>query len=167
MRVTVKDLSEKNLDDHPCFRFGNEETIQITKEWLTKVYHNFGPCVKVAYVADKPVAMVQYAPMDIFPHVDKPDAHETIVIHCINIAEEGYMGKGIGRKLMESLIRDLKKPHLYLGGGQFRKAVALAGRNRPGPAAPVEFFLKMGFTAAEQITEEDVLMQLQLNPEYR
>lgn len=162
MRVTIRDLSEKNLDDHPCFKFGNEETIQMTKEWLTKVYHKFGPCVKVAYVGNNPVAMVQYAPMDIFPHVSKPDAHETIVVHCIYIADKRYKGKGIGKELMESLVRYLEKPHPYLGGGRFRKVVALAGKNRPGPAAPVEFFLKMGFTAAEQITEEDVLMQIEL-----
>ena len=162
MRVIVKDLSEKNMDDHPCFRFGNKETITMTKEWLRKVYHKFGPCVKVAYVSDKPVAMVQYAPMDILPHVDKPDDHETIVIHCIYIADKRYKGKGIGRKLMESLIRDLKKPHPYLSGERFRKVVAVAGKSRPGPAAPVEFFLKMGFTASREISQEDVLVQLRL-----
>lgn len=162
MRVIIKDLSEKNLDDHPCFRFGNKETTTMTKEWLKRVYHKFGPCVKAAYVSDKPVAMVQYAPVDILPHVDKPDAHDTIVIHCIYIADKRYKGKGIGRKLMESLISDLKKTHPYLSGGRFRKVVAVAGKNRPGPAAPVEFFLRMGFTASKEISQEDVLVQLML-----
>jgi len=50
-------------------------------------------------------------------------------------------------------------------GGRFRKVVALAGKSRPGPAAPVEFFLKMGFTVAGQITEQDALVQLLLYSE--
>lgn len=167
MRVIIRDLTEKTLDDHPCFKFGNEETVSMTKDWLRKVYQKFGPCVKAAYVDGNPVAMVQYAPMDIFPHVDKPDAHQTIVIHCIYIADETHKGKGIGRKLTESLIHDLKKPHPYLSGGRFKRIVALAGKNRAGPAAPLGFFLKMGFTAAERIREEDVLVQLQLYEENR
>jgi len=167
MGVSIKDLSENSLDDHPCFKYckTTERTVMITRDWLRKVYSKFGSCVKVAYIDNRPVAMVQYAPMDIFPHVNKPDAHKTIVIHCIFVPDEKYEGKGIAKKLMESLIQDLRKPHPYLNGGRFEKIVAVAGKGRLGPAGPAEFFYKMGFTAVKQLNEDDVLVRFQLCPE--
>jgi len=165
MKIVIKELSEKNIDDHPCFKYGNQTTVEMTKNWLRKVYKKFGSCVKIAYVDEKPVAMVQYAPMDIFPHINKTEAHRTIVIHCIYVQDKKYRGKGIAKKLMQTLIQDLKKPHPYLNGGRFKKIIAVAGKNRPGPAGPVCFFSKMGFTVAKQLSEEDVLMQFQLVPE--
>jgi len=163
MTIVIKDLSEENLDDHPCFRYfrATERTISMTKEWLRKVYSKFGSCVKVAYINNKPVGMIQYAPMDIFPHVKQPEAHKTILIHCIYVAEE-YRTKGIGKKLMKALIDDLRKPHPYLNGEKFEKIEALAGKGRPGPAGPVEFFVKMGFKVAKQLGSNDFLMKFQL-----
>jgi len=165
LKVTIKDLSDENIDDHPCFKSGNERAVTMTKTWLTEVYTKFGPCVKVAYVNGKPVALVQYGPMDIFPHVDKPDAHETILIHCIYTVDEKYKGKGIARKLVESLVCDMKKPHRYLGGGRFKKIVALSGKKRLGPAGPVEFFRKVGFTEVRHVSEYDILVEKDLWPE--
>jgi len=163
MTLVIKDLSEENLDDHPCFKYmeTTERTISMTKEWLRKVYSKFGSCVKVAYLDGKPVGMIQYAPMDIFPHVNRPDAHKTILIHCIYIAEE-HRTKGIGRKLMENLIDDLRKPHPYLDGERFEKIEVLAGKDRPGPAGPVEFFAKMGFRTVKHLGSNDLLMEFQL-----
>ena len=164
MRVVIKDLSEENLDDHPCFRYleTTERTVTITKEWLRSVYSRFGPCIKVAYVDGKPVAMVQYAPRDIFPHVKDPDAHKTIIIHCIYVADKEYLKRGIGRKLIEALIDDLRKPHPYLNGERFEKIEAVAGRRRPGPAGPVEFFTKLGFKAVKDLGDYDVLVRFPL-----
>ena len=163
MEIVIKNLSEENLDDHPCFRHTptTARSISITKDWLRKVYLKFGPCVKVAYVDEKPVAMVQYAPMDILPHVTHPDAHKTILVHCIYIAEKRYEGKGIGKALIESLIKDLQKPHRYLKGEKFRRIEAIAGKGRPGPAAPIEFFIKLGFKAVQEFND-DVLVRLEL-----
>jgi len=163
MAVVIKDLSEENLDDHPCFKYcrNTEETIRITKDWLRRVYSKFGSCVKVAYVDGNPVAMIQYSPMDIFPHVTRPNAHETILIHCIYVADKKYEGKGLGRMLMGSLIKDLRRPHPYLQGGKFRRIEALAGKGRPGPAAPIEFFVKMGFKPIKEFNN-DVLVRLEL-----
>lgn len=162
MEVSIRDLPKDSLDDHPCFKHGGQRTNAMTKNWLRKVYSKFGPCVKVGYVDGEPVALIQYAPMDIFPHVDKPEGHRTIVIHCIFITNKEYMGKGMAKRLMESLLQDLRKPQPYLTGGKFDKIVALAGRGRPGPAGPLEFFLKMGFTTVRQISKNDVLVQIEL-----
>jgi GNAT superfamily N-acetyltransferase len=165
MTIVIKDLTEANLNDHPCFRLGSEETIKETKQWIKKVLKQFGPCVKVAYVDGEPVGMIQYAPMDILPHVKNPEAHETIIIHCTYIPNKKYQGKGIARSLIENLIQDLKKPHPYLNGQRFNKIVALAGKNRPGPAGPVEFFHKIGFKDAKQIGDEDILVEMRLSSE--
>ena len=164
MTVVIKDLSEENLDDHPCFKYlrTTERTVAITKNWLRKVYSKFGACVKVAYIDDKPVAMIQYAPKDIFPHINQPDAHKTILIHCVYIADKKYERKGIGRRLVEALINDLRKPHPYLKGEKFEKIEALAGKGRPGPAGPVEFFVKLGFEVVKQFSKYDVLVRLHL-----
>jgi N-acetylglutamate synthase-like GNAT family acetyltransferase len=101
--------------------------------------------------------------MDIFPHVVSSDAHKTILIHCIYVPDEKHKGKGIATSLMSQLIKDLRKPHQYLNGDRFEKIMVLAGKNRPGPAGPEEFFRKIGFVDVKQVTEEDVLMQMQLN----
>lgn len=164
MRVVIRDLPEEDLDDHPCFRYlrTTERTVTITKNWLRKVYSRFGPCVKVAYIDNKPVAMIQYAPKDIFPHVNQPDAHKTILIHCVYIANKKYVGKGIGRRLVEALINDLREPHPYLNGERFEKIEALAGKGRPGPAGPVEFFVKLGFKVIKNLGEYDALVRFQL-----
>jgi len=166
MEITIEDLSETNFNDHPCFKYckTTERTIAITKNWLRKIYSIFGPCVKVAYIDGEPVAMVQYAPMDIFPHVENSDAHKTIVIHCIFVPDKRYEAKGIGRRLTETLIQDLKKPHPYLDDGRFEKIVAVAGKGRHGPAGPVEFFYKMGFTSVKQLDQNDVLVEFRLKP---
>jgi len=164
MKVIIRDLSIEKLDDHPCFKYleTTERTVAITKDWLRKVYSRFGPCVKVAYVDGNPVGMIQYAPKDIFPHVNQPDAHKTILIHCIYIADKKYMGKGIGRSLMEALIKDLRRPHPYLKGEKFKKIEALAGKGRPGPSGPMEFYVKLGFEVVKQFDEYDVLVSLRL-----
>lgn len=163
MTVVIKDLAEENLNDHPCFKYckTTEETIRMTKDWLRKVYSIFGSCVKVAYVDGSPVAMIQYSPMDIFPHVTRPNAHETILIHCVYVADKKHEGKGLARMLMKSLIKDLQKPHPYLQGEKFRRIEALAGKGRPGPAAPLGFFIKMGFKPVKEF-KTDVLVGLEL-----
>ena len=61
---------------------------------------------------------------------------------------------------MEALIKDLRKPHPYLKGEKFEKIEALAGKGRPGPAGPVEFFVKLGFEITKQFDEYDVLVSL-------
>jgi len=164
MKVIIKDLSEENFDDHPCFKYleTTERTVAITKAWLREVYSKFGSCVKVAYINDKPIGMIQYAPKDIFPHVNQPEAHKTILIHCVYIADKKYERKGIGRRLVEALIKDMRRPHPYLKGEKFEKIEALAGMGRPGPAGPVEFFVKLGFKVVKQFDEHDVLVRLRL-----
>jgi ribosomal protein S18 acetylase RimI-like enzyme len=166
MGIVIKDLSEANLNDHPCFKLGSEETVQKTKKWIRKVLEQFGPCVKVAYVDNEPVGMVQYAPMDILPHVKNIKAHETIIIHCIYVPDKKYQGKGIARSLIEKLIQDLQNPHPYLKGQRFKRIVALAGKNRQGPAGPIEFFHEMGFKDTKQISDEDVLVEIKLRNLY-
>lgn len=162
--VEIRDLTEDNLDDHPCFRYlrVTERAVAMTKEWLRKVYRKFGSCVKVAYVKGEPIGMVQYAPRDLFPHVDQPEAHRTIVIHCIYVPDKKHTGKGIGRSLIEALIRDLKKPHPYLDGERFKRIEAIAGKGRPGPAGPLEFFTKLGFKPVKELGRYDVLVRLDL-----
>jgi GNAT superfamily N-acetyltransferase len=162
--VEIRDLAVENLDDHPCLRYlrVTEEAARMTKNWLRKVYQRFGSCVKVAYVEGKPVGMVQYAPRDLFPHVDQPEVHWTILIHCIYLPDKKHNGRGVGRSLIEALIRDLQKPHPYLNGGRFKRIEAIAGRGRPGPAGPLGFFMKLGFKPIKDLGEYDVLVRLDL-----
>lgn len=154
------------------------------EKWYRRILAVFGPCVKVASVdGERVVGMIWFLPVDLMvkefefekmPYhlfrdipvwelVPVHRHHDTLVIYCVFVPDKSYEGKGIGRMLVQSTIDQFRKPHSYLGGGSFSQIFVLAGRNRPGPAGPEQFFSRFGFQPVAVFGDQDsVVMKLAL-----
>ncbi|MBO3840950.1 MAG: GNAT family N-acetyltransferase [Candidatus Brockarchaeota archaeon] len=164
--MEIVSLTEENLveapewDEHPfsckyciywefpeeCVEPSGEnrgKTLAKKVDWLRSARKVFGDCGKLIYVEGKPVGYAQYAPPKMLPRsaeypAGRPSG-DAVLISCLFIAEKEYRRRGLGKKLLQSVIEDLRRRGV--------KAVeTFARRNNPNnPSGPVEFYLKNGF----------------------
>ena len=118
--------------------------------WLSRVLLEWGSCGRVVWVDDEVAGAVLYAPPAYLPGTvvmpTAPVAGDAVQIASAFVAEE-YAGRGLGRLLMQLVVKDV----LERGGYRAVETFA-AGR---GPAAeagtcclPVEFLQQVGFRTA-------------------
>jgi GNAT superfamily N-acetyltransferase len=122
--VEIKDVIAENIDDlvgpgcaptwdNPLHAQTLKEGGLKKKEWVKKALQKFGCCGKIAYSEGKPVGFVEFYPMDVFPLLPKRQTR-TVLITCILVTERTLQKQGIGSKLVQSLVEDLKqRPLLY------------------------------------------------------
>lgn len=166
MNTEIVDLTEENLRDvpewpaHPfsckyCiyWEYPEECVDPVTKRkeemfakklaWLRRTLKDFGDCGKLLYVDGKGVGYAQYAPPGHLPNSAEydsgPPSDDAVLIACLFVAQEQYRGKGLGSKLLCSIVATLR--------GRGLKAIETFGRKGdPGnPSGPVEFYLRNGF----------------------
>jgi ribosomal protein S18 acetylase RimI-like enzyme len=79
-----------------------------------------------------------------------------IFISCLFISEKNFRGKGLGEKLLEEVITDLRNRKL--------KAVETFARkgSANNPSGPIGLYLKKGFQVKEEVDAEFVLVRLDL-----
>lgn len=150
MEVVLRSLSEDNIDDallactpenmlcDPYCRKG----LDVRKEWMLRLHKTVGPCCKIAYVKDVPVGMIQFNPMHRIPYF-VAKRRDALYIHCIFV-KKVFRGNGIGYRLLQSLIDDMKKPNPYFEEQPCRVLVTTA-RQRQAFRQPSYFRLK-GFS---------------------
>jgi len=176
METVIKDITESNLNDIPetcsyCIYWSFPEEFERTKSelskkkpeltakkrrWILQSLKGFGSCGKILYQNNAPVGYAEYGPSSRFPSINEyksqpiGEIEEGVVfISCLYIADENQRRKGLGEKLLESIIADLKRRG-------FKAIETYARKGSPeNPSGPVEFYLKKGF----QIKNED-------NPEF-
>ena len=160
-----KDLPNFSLSPHSCKYCAYWESLEFdgwTKKedaeqkklnWFIRVSKEFGNCGFIVYVNKIPVGFAQYASVKYFPTISRYKAgtpsNDAIFLSCLYIAKRELWRKGIGKKLLEKVIRDLRSRG-------YRTIEAFA--RRPGTpssevgdwSSPAEFFLKMGFTVKSQ-----------------
>ncbi len=134
MQVAIRDIDELTVKDlfpscNSCLyweapqKFGKDErgelkvpedeAIAIKRDWFKKVAEILGSCGKILYVDDKPAGYVQYAPPHLLENVAEfsrelfPPSPDGILLSCIHIQAE-YQGKGLGTKLLRSVLEDLR-----------------------------------------------------------
>lgn len=159
MKIEIKDVTEKNIDDlvRLCAPgFENERHAQTLKEgglrkreWIEKALKRFGICAKVAYVEGKPGGFVEFYPMSAFPLLPERDKR-TIMITCVFVPNKTLQETGIGSKLVEALIDDLKYVPLPSFDGKKAEEVAVGswGCHTGFPESLPrfqKFFFKNGF----------------------
>ena len=118
--------------------------------WLSRVLLEWGSCGRVAYVDGVAVGYVAYAPAPYLPGADAmptaPIGEDAVLLSTALVLPE-HAGGGIGRMLMQSVVRDLVKR-----GGI--RAVEAFGDNqavRGGPVdhvscvLPADYLLRVGF----------------------
>lgn len=133
VNVKIRDITEANLDDLVglCAPKWEDQRHAATLkeggskkgEWIRRALDKFGTCAKVAYLEKKPVGFVEFYPMHTFPLLPKRDKR-TVMITCVFVPDKTLQKSGIGSKLAQALIQDLK--HRRLKGFNDEKAEEIA-----------------------------------------
>ena len=148
--VRIENLQDSNIDDliYVCSskKLGDpihQQGIRLKKQWLREMLQKYGPCAKIAYYKDRPAAQILYYPEEA--DITKEYTRKTVlVITCIYNPTLKAQKKGIGTKLLQSLIRDVKQRKTCLGNKPCKFILAKAfntGEFLPMP----EFYKKNGF----------------------
>ena len=159
--IIVKNVREDNVDDlcrlcvasrlrdDPDWIRGAADK----KKWAAEMFPKWGSFAKVAYENGNPAGMIQY----------RPSPEERVVrIDCMYVPAQRYWGKGIGSRLLRSLMEDVKKPMKWFDN---RRPLALVTTTFPGGEPEQytarEFFTRKGF---RQIGEDPDHLYYPLQP---
>jgi GNAT superfamily N-acetyltransferase len=173
VKIEIANLTEKNLSgapewesypfsckyciywEHPELCVGptaqaKEDALHRKTEWLRTASLSFGNCGKLVYVDGVAVGYAQYAPPGLFPQAKNYPAGPldpmAVFIACLFIPRKEFRGLGLGSRLFESVLADLRQK-----GAKAVETVARKG-GADNPSGPVEFYFNKGF----KITREDV-----------
>ncbi len=142
--VSVRDVTEANIEDVfrvcSCGRLEDpiqKEGIEIRRRWLREMIHEYGTCVKIAYLEGKPVAHLMFYPEEAVPFL--PNTREGVVLlRCVYNPFEEARGKGASTALVKSLIEDCRSSPKFLKG---KKCSFIASEPfNTGEGTPMEKF---------------------------
>jgi len=119
----------------PWFREG----LDVRREWLLHLYRTVGPCCKIAYVKNVPIGIIQFNPLHRIPYF-LTKRRDALYIHCIFV-KKVFREQGIGARLLQNLIDEVKKPNPYFEGQPCRVLVTTA-RQRQAFRQPSYFRFK-------------------------
>ncbi|MGD8506668.1 MAG: GNAT family N-acetyltransferase [Candidatus Bathyarchaeota archaeon] len=183
METTIKDVTESSLNDIPetcscCIYWSFPEELERMKLalsqrkqelrakkslWILQTLREFGNCGKILYYDDVPAGYAEYGPSNRFPQIKEYKSQPigkiedgVVFLSCLYIADKNLRGKGLGEKLLDSVIADLK--------GQGFKAIETYGRrgSSENPSGPVELYLKKGFHMKSEVNPEFPIVRLSL-----
>ncbi len=170
LKLDIKDVSTENIDDlvNLCVPQSGPSLAETLKEgrlkkkvWIEKALKIYGSCAKIAYVNEEPVGFVEFYPIQMFPvlrHMLKD--HRIILITCVFVGGERtkglqrqYQGRGIGTKLLQALIEDLKYRRIPYFNNEKTEEIAIGSwcSHTGFPEALPRFrrfFIKNGFVEA-------------------
>jgi GNAT superfamily N-acetyltransferase len=118
------------------------EGIKVKQRWVAMMLDKYGEVAKVAYIDGKPAGIIQYV-----PRVEE----RVIEISCIFVSREEHRRRGIGDRLLKSLIKDMRRPKAYFNNEMPRGFITWAFEV-PGLYPQHKFYLSRGF---KQIFEGD------------
>jgi GNAT superfamily N-acetyltransferase len=184
MEVGIKDVEESNLKDIPetcrgCLYWSFPEEFERTKaeqqkyrreleakkrQWILQTLEEFGHCGKILYYNNVPIGYAEYGPSSRFPNIEEYKSQPigmiengVVFLSCLVIVDETLRGKGLGEKLLNSVIADLKKRGF--------KAIETYARrgSADNPSGPVEFYLKKGFYLKDETNPSFPIVRLNLS----
>ncbi|MGQ9725724.1 MAG: hypothetical protein ACUVQL_01175 [Candidatus Bathycorpusculaceae bacterium] len=148
--IKIENLQESNIDDliYVCSskRLSDpihKQGIKVKKKWLLEMLTKYGSCAKIAYYKNKRAAQILYYPEE----ADVTKAHKrenVLLINCVYNPTSEAQKRGIGTKLLQSLIKDAKQRKTCLGNKPCEFILAKAfntGEFLPLP----DFYKKNGF----------------------
>lgn len=153
-RLTVDTLADLPASVRSCLfweldpvRRARVERIGVTMEekqaWVSGVLLEWGSCGRVLYVDDEPAGFVLYAPPAYFPGSaslpTSPAAEDAVQLATAEVFE-GHRGGGLGRVLMQVMVKDLLQREL-----RAVEAFGVYGRPTEGCPLPAEFLQRVGF----------------------
>ncbi|HYO40784.1 MAG TPA: GNAT family N-acetyltransferase [Nocardioidaceae bacterium] len=122
-RLTLDNLGDLPVECRSCAfweldpvrrqRAADAGELACEKEaWVSRVLLEWGSCGRVAYVDDDPAGYVLYAPAVHVPGADAfataPVSEDAVLLVTAMVRPE-YAGQGIGRVLMQAVVKDLVK----------------------------------------------------------
>lgn len=129
-------------------------TCAAKEAWVSRVLLEWGSCGRVAYVDGSPAAYVVYAPASYLPGADAfataPVSEDAVLLATARV-EPAYAGSGLGRVLMQTVVKDLVKR------GDIRALEAIGDTRAPGKrdwaagqghgscVLPADYLLRIGF----------------------
>jgi len=143
--ISVKNVTERNVDDlcwvcvSPDLRDDPDwiRGAADKKKWAAEMLPKWGPFAKVAYQNGSPAGMIQYRPL--------PE-ERVVQIDCVYVQAASCWRKGIGSRLLSSLLEDVKKLMSWFDN---RRPLALVTTTfpggDPGQHTAREFFMRKGF----------------------
>jgi GNAT superfamily N-acetyltransferase len=159
--ISVKNVTERNVDDlcwvcvSPDIRDDPDwiRGAADKKKWAAEMLPKWGPFAKVAYQNGSPAGMIQYRPL--------PE-ERVVQIDCVYVQAASCWRKGIGSRLLSSLLEDVKKPMSWFDGGRPLALVTTTfPGGDPGQYTAREFFSRKGF---RQIGEDPDYLYYPLQP---
>lgn len=178
MKVSIEDITPENTKEIPdpcktCLYWENP-TFKQSKElpqtekakyeaekaaWFLKTLKEFGNCGKILYVDNKPIGYAQYSTANKLPNIREYRAEKlgtteesVAFISCLYISDKSFRGKGLGEKLLNEVIIDLKKRG-------FKAVETFARRGSANnPSGPIELYLRRGFKVKEKIDSDFPLL---------
>lgn len=117
----MRNISETTIDD--VFRVCShgrlndplqKKGIELRRRWLTNMLSDYGPCVKIAYLDERPVAQIMYYPEDAAPFITMPRPG-VVLLRCVYNPFPEAQGKGAASALIKSLVNDCKSKVGFLG----------------------------------------------------
>jgi len=165
--IRIENLQDSNIDDliYVCSSKKlsdpvHQQGVKLKKQWLRKMLRNYGSCAKIAYYNEKPAAQILYYPEEA--DVTKAYTRKNVlIISCIYNPTLEAQKKGIGTKLLQNLIQDVKQRKTCLGTHSCKFILARAfntGEFLPMP----EFYKKNGFIP----TPEGDMFYLRIEGDY-
>ena len=117
--------------------------------WVSATLLEWGSCGRVAYVDGDPAGYVLYAPAVFLPGADafptSPVSEDAVLLATAVVLPE-YAGQGLGRVLMQTVVKDLVKR------GGIRALEAIGDTRAPardegygGCVLPADYLLRVGF----------------------
>ncbi|UCE29619.1 MAG: GNAT family N-acetyltransferase [Candidatus Bathyarchaeota archaeon] len=179
VKAVVKGITQENLKDipEPCrsclywefpedsekTKLSKSELVRKKKSWFLKTLREFGNCGSLVYYDNDVIGYAQYAPATCLSNVGSYESKligqledGTVFLSCLYVGEKTFRGRGIGTKLLESIISDLKKR-----GFKAVETFARSGSSN-NPSGPIELYLEKGFRIKEETTSGFPLARLEL-----
>lgn len=166
-RIRIENLRESNIEDliYVCSSKSLDDPIhqqgtKLKRQWLREMLDKYGSCAKIAYYNEKPVAQILYYPEEA--DVTRASIRENVlVINCIYNPTSGAQKLGVGTRLLNSVIEDVRQRRTCLGNKPCKFILAKAfntGELLPMP----EFYKRKGFLS----TPEGNLLYLPIEGSY-
>lgn len=152
--LRIEDISEENLEhvlnicsgnrafapiDDPILLQGREKR----RQWFLDMLKNHGPCAKLGYLDEKPVAQLVFYPEEVMPLLQCP-RRDVVYIKCIFNSTKEDQKKGVADALMKNLLQECRSGLKCLGSRSSQFVVTKPFPHE-GNLPLSDFYKKYGF----------------------
>ncbi|MGI8900771.1 MAG: GNAT family N-acetyltransferase [Nocardioides sp.] len=126
-----------------------DEGLSEKEAWLSRVLLEWGSCGRVVYVDGQAAGFAAYAPATYLPGAaglpTAPPSEDAVLLSTALVVPE-HRGGGLGRMLMQGVVKDLVKRGGIRAVEAFGDAEAPgAGRDEDACVLPADYLLRVGF----------------------